>query len=422
MKILIKQGRIADPTSPHNGAVTDIFIDNGSITGIGQHLTSEADQVLDLQGASISPGWVDIFANFGDPGFEFKETMETGAEAAAKGGFTDVLVLPNTSPCIHNKATVEYLVQKSKSLPVSIHPIGAITRNTEGKELAEMYDMRSSGAAAFSDGTHTVQSAGLLVKALQYVKAFDGLIIQVPNDDSINPHGLMHEGLVSTQLGLPGKPALAEELMVARDIELAEYAESRIHFTGISSAKSLEHIREAKKRGLNITCSVSPAHLWFTDADIASYDSNLKSVPPYRLESDRDALRNGILDGSIDCLASHHQPHEYDSKVLEFEYAKSGMIALESAFGLMVSSIPQLSPEQVANLLAIAPRKLLGLPKATIEVGAKASLTLFNTNAEVTCTPDFFRSKSKNTPLLGKKLKGKVLGIVNKGQLVSYED
>ncbi|MCR6718763.1 MAG: hypothetical protein NVV59_00365 [Chitinophagaceae bacterium] len=280
MKILIKQGRIADPTSPHNGAVTDIFIDNGSITGIGQHLTSEADQVLDLQGASISPGWVDIFANFGDPGFEFKETMETGAEAAAKGGFTDVLVLPNTSPCIHNKATVEYLVQKSKSLPVSIHPIGAITRNTEGKELAEMYDMRSSGAAAFSDGTHTVQSAGLLVKALQYVKAFDGLIIQVPNDDSINPHGLMHEGLVSTQLGLPGKPALAEELMVARDIELAEYAESRIHFTGISSAKSLEHIREAKKRGLNVTCSVSPAHLWFTDADIASYDSNLKSVPP----------------------------------------------------------------------------------------------------------------------------------------------
>lgn len=419
MKILIKQGRIADPSSPHNGAVNDIFIENGLIKGVGNDLAADADQVIDLKGASVSPGWTDIFAHFGDPGYEFKETLETGAAAAARGGYTDVLVLPNTSPCLHNKASVEYIVQKTKSLPVSVHPIGAITRNTEGKELAEMYDMRASGAQAFSDGTHTVQSAGLLVKALQYVKAFNGIVIQVPDDESINPHGLMHEGIVSTQLGLPGKPAMAEELMVARDIKLARYAESRLHFTGISSAKSLEYIRRAKESGLDITCSVSPAHLWFIDADIVGYDSNLKSVPPYRLESDREALRKGLLDGTIDCLASHHQPHEYDSKVLEFEYAKPGMIALESAFGLLMSSIPDLTPEQVAQIMAVAPRKMLGLPAASIVTGSPASLTFFDTNAEVTCTPDFFQSRSKNTPLLGKTLKGKVLGILNKGQVIS---
>ena len=418
MKILIKQGRIADPSSPHNGAVTDIFVENGSIKAIGRDLPADADQVLDLKGAAVSPGWVDIFAHFADPGYEFKETLETGAAAAAKGGYTDVLVLPNTSPCVHNKASIEYITQKSKTGAVNIHPIGAITRNADGKELAEMYDMRASGALAFSDGLNPVQSAGLLVKALQYVKAFNGMVIQVPNDASINPHGLMHEGIVSTQLGLPGKPALAEELMVARDIELARYAESRLHLTGISSAQSLEYIRQARQSGLDITCSVSPAHLWFTDADVAGYNSNLKAVPPYRLESDRAALRKALLDGTIDCLASHHSPHEYDSKVLEFEYAKPGMIALESAFGLMMSSIPELTPEQVARIMAVAPRKMLGLPTASVVEGAAACLSFFDTATNITCTPDYFRSKSKNTPLLGMTLKGKVIGILNKGQLV----
>ena len=247
MKLLIKQARIVDPNSSLNGQITDIFIDNGIIAGLGKELSAAADKVINIPGLHVSPGWVDVFANFGDPGYEFKETLETGAAAAAAGGYTDVMVIPNTNPCIHNKSGVEYIVQKSKSLPVNVHPIGAITKNTEGKELAEMYDMRASGAIAFSDGINSVQSSGLLLKALQYVKTFDGTLIQLPDDKSINPHGLMNEGIISTQLGLPGKPAMAEELIVARDIKLARYAESKLHFTGVSF-KEIIGIYQKRKR------------------------------------------------------------------------------------------------------------------------------------------------------------------------------
>jgi len=417
MKILIKQGRIIDPSSALTGQLADIFIENGVIARIGHDLTVDADQVVNLDGALVSPGWVDVFAQFGDPGLEYKETLETGAAAAAAGGYTDVLVVPNTNPCIHNKAGVEYIVQKSKSLPARVHPIGAITRQTEGKELAEMYDMRQSGALAFSDGTSPVQSAGLLVKALQYVKAFDGILIQVPDDKSINPHGLMHEGIISTQLGLPGKPAMAEELMVARDIELVRYADSRLHFTGIASAQSLRSIRNAKEEGLKVSCSVTPAHLFFTDADLAGYNSNLKINPPLRLQADREALRRGVLDGSIDCIASHHQPHEYDSKVLEFEYAKYGMISLETAFAALNTAMPETDPEVWVRLLAVNPRRLFGLPAASIETGQPASLTFFEQSGKWTVTEKNLRSKSRNTPFLGIELTGRVLGTLSQSTI-----
>lgn len=258
MKILIKQASIVDPSSPFNGQTADIFIENGIITRIGSSLTEKADKEIVVPGLHVSPGWVDVFANFADPGYEFKETLETGTAAAAAGGYTDVFVIPNTNPCIHNKSNVEYIVQKSKSFAVNIHPIGAITKNTEGKELAEMYDMKASGAVAFSDGINSVQSAGLLVKALQYIKPFDGILIQVPDDKSINPHGLMNEGIISTQLGLPGKPAMAEELIVARDIKLTRYADSKLHFTAVSSKKSLEYIKRGKDSGAAVSCSVTP--------------------------------------------------------------------------------------------------------------------------------------------------------------------
>lgn len=413
MKILIKQARIIDPSSPYNGQITNLIIENGFISQIGNKLNLEADQVISLDGLCVSPGWVDVFANFADPGYEFKETLETGAAAAAAGGYTDVLIIPNTNPVLHNKAAVEYVVHKGQHLPVTIHPIGAITRNTEGKELAEMYDMKWSGAAAFSDGINCVQSAGLLVKALQYVKAFDGVIIQVPDDKSVNPPGLINEGIISTQLGLPGKPAMAEELVVERDISLAEYTGSKLHLTGISTRKSAEYIRKGKESGIPVSCSVTPYHLYLSDEDMTSYNTHLKVNPPLRTKEDRKALQEAVLNGTVDCLASHHLPHEIDSKVIEFEYAKFGMTGLQTAFAVLKTAVPGISAERCVELMAVNPRKIFSLEQASIKEGNKAKITLFQPDASWTFTTEMIRSKSANTPFTGQTFTGKVAGIIN---------
>ncbi|HXB10185.1 MAG TPA: dihydroorotase, partial [Puia sp.] len=346
MKILIQQACITDRFSPHNGTIRDILVENGRITAIGTELTAAADKVIRHPGLHVSPGWVDIFSHFCDPGHEHKETLETGAAAAAAGGYTDVFVLPNTRPVVDSKSQVEYIRRVATSLPVDIHPIGAITRGLEGKDLAEMYDMRHSGAVAFSDGTLPVQSAGLLLKGLQYVKAFDGVIIQVPDDHTVGAGGLMNEGIISTRLGLPGKPMMAEELMVARDIKLLRYTGSRLHFTGVTSPRSLEYIRRAKDSGLAVSCSVTPYHLFFTDADLADYDTNLKVFPPLRDESSVRTLRQAVLDGVVDCIAAHHFPQEFDSKVVEFEYARPGISSLETVYAVLRTQLPELSVEK----------------------------------------------------------------------------
>ena len=415
MKLLIKQAQVIAPSSPLNGKKQDILIENGKITRIADSVTGQADQVISEEGICVSPGWMDIFADFADPGQEYRETIETGARAAAAGGFTDVMLIPNTSPVTDTKAQTDYLVQKGKQTPVNIHPIAAITRKTEGKDLAEMYDMHQAGAIAFGDGIHPVQSAGLLVKALQYVKTIDGTVIQLPDDNSIGANGLMNEGIVSTRMGLPGKPIVAEELMVARDIKLARYTESRLHFTGISSPKSLEYIKRGKEGGIQISCSITPYQAFFCDEDLAGYNTHLKLNPPLRTRNDMLAIRQALLDGSVDCIASHHLPQHWDGKACEFEYARYGMISLETMFAVVTTI--GLDPQTFVQMQAVNARRLFGLPVPEIAEGADACLTIFAPAAAFTPDEKNIRSKSKNSPFTGMPLKGKVIGIVNKAQV-----
>jgi dihydroorotase len=422
MKLLIKQAHITDPHSSHQGTIRDIFIENGIIREIAPEIgDSNATRTLAGRDLHVSPGWVEIFSYFAEPGYEFKETLETGSRAAAAGGFTDVFLIPDTKPVTDNKAQVEFFRQRSASLPVDIWPIGAVTRNLEGKQLAEMYDMQHSGALAFSDGLHPVQSAGVLLKALQYVKAFDGVIIQLPDDTSIAPGGLIHEGIVSTRLGLPGKPMMAEELIVARDIELARYTGSRIHFTGVSSPASLEYIRRAKAAGLPVTCSVTPYHLFFSDEDLQHYDTNLKVYPPLRTKAVVRQLREALLDGTVDCISTHHLPHEYDSKELEFEHARYGMTGLETAYAAVQTLLPGLPPGRVYDLFGGNARKIFRLEQPRIEKEEAARLTLFSPRESWQFRLADSRSKSKNSAFGDHTFTGRPKGIIRDGHIFINE-
>jgi dihydroorotase len=418
MKVLIKTATIIDPSSSYHHSQQDILINDGIIQQIQTGINETADTVVDLPGLHVSPGWVDVFANFCDPGMEFKESLGSGADAAAAGGFATVMVIPNTKPVIDNKVQVEYIVEKSKSLAVDIVPIGAVSKNADGKELAEMYDMRHSGAMAFSDGLNSIQSSGILMKALQYIKSFDGVIIQVPDDKSLMPHGLMNEGVVSTRLGLPGLPMMSEELVVARDIKLARYTQSKLHFTAVTSSKSLEYIRRAKDTGIQVTCSVTPFHLFFCDEDLMHYDTNLKVNPPLRTRTDMLALRSAVQNGSIDCIATHHSPHEFDSKVVEFEYARYGMTGLETCYAVLKTILPEVSEARWVELLSINPATIFGLHRNSIEVNNKSALTLYQPGSDFIYDEDKIRSKSRNSPFIGMTLQGRVAGIFNHNQLV----
>ena len=414
MTILIEKAFIVDRNSPHNGKICDILVEDGRIKAIGTGLTTTtttADTVIRHPGLHVSPGWMELFANFGDPGYEYKETLVTGAAAAAAGGYTDVFVLPNTKPVLDSKTQIEYVMRASANLPVTVRPIGAVTKGLEGKDLAEMYDMHNSGAVAFSDGTLPVQAAGLLLKGLQYVKAIDGVIIQVPDDRTVGANGLMNEGVISTRLGLPGKPMMAEELMVARDIKLARYTESKLHFTGVTSPRSLEYIRRAKESGLAVSCSVTPYHLFYTDADLRDYDTNLKVYPPLRDEATVQVLRKAVLEGGVDAIAAHHQPQEYDSKIVEFEYAKPGMSSLETTYAALRTALPDLSVARTVELMSNGPRAVFGLGQPSVAEGQEAVLSFFDPAGKTTLTTS--ASKSKNNPFLGKTLQGRVLGILN---------
>lgn len=410
MKVLIKKAVIIS-SSGNISSPTDILIENGIIKEINKDINISAEQIIERQSLYISVGWMDSFANFCDPGNEHKETLETGANAAAAGGFTEVLLMPNTNPVVHNKSQIEYIIQKSKGLPVTIHPIGAITKNSEGKEISEMYDMKNARAIAFSDGINSLQSSGIMLKALEYIKAVDGIIIQLPDDKNIATHGAMNEGIISIQLGLPGKPAIAEEILIARDIELVKYTNSKIHFTGISTKKSLALIAAAKKDGLRVSCSVTPYHLFFNEDDLQTYDTNLKVNPPLRTKKDVVALREGIKNGTIDFIASHHQPQHWDDKTCEFEYAKDGMTGLESVFG--VAGICNIAITDFIKMQTDNIRKIFGLALPQIKVGDRANLTLFDPEKEYIFNEENIYSKSRNNAFIGKMLRGKTFGIIN---------
>lgn len=417
MNVLLQNVIVTDPQSPHHNQRTDILIENGIIRQVGKYIAPEGLTVIQGDHYHVSPGWMDLQAQICDPGYEQRETLESGSEAAASGGFTAVLALPETSPVVQTKSAVEYILRRSQPLAVDIYPAGALSQNLEGKELAELYDMHLAGAKAFTDGEHPVHHSGLLVRALMYANNFGGRIHVRSDEKTISAGGQMHEGPESTALGLKGIPALAEELMVMRNIYLAEYAGAPIHLMALSAARSVDLVREAKKRGLPVTAAVHASNLFWNDSVLSDFDTNYKLDPPLRGEEDRLALLAGIADGTIDCISSGHTPEDVESKVVEFDLAHPGIIGLESAFALACSA-GNLSTEQLVNAFCHQPRKIAGVIQPVIKAGEKANLTIFDPEEKWIFSAKDIRSKSKNTPLIGKELKGRVIGIYNKGHLV----
>ncbi len=423
MNLLLKNLQIVEPENPLNGQVADILIQNGIIQRVKKGIRANKDtKKIDLKGAQVSIAWVDVGTQIGEPGFEHREDIASVSEAALRGGYTSIISQPNTAPVVHSKSEVQYIIRNSADLPVDFYPIGAVSQGCTGGDLAEMYDMHQAGAIAFSDGWHSIQNAGLMMRALQYVKAFDGIVINQPNDESITRDGQMHDGYWSTMMGTRGIPYIAEVLMVKRDINLAEYTDSKLHIGNISTAESVDLVRQAKKDGIPVTCSVPIANLIFEDKELSDFDENFKVFPPLRTESDKKALQKGLKDGTIDFIASNHVPWDSEAKNLEFAYSNFGMIALETSYALANTYLSKiLKNELLVEKFAYRPRQIFNLPVPKIEAGQIANLTIFDPNEEWSFSKDDITSKSKNTPFLNYKFKGRVKGIVHKDFVRIFE-
>jgi dihydroorotase len=414
MNLLIKSATILDPGSPFHQQVTDILIENGVITRIADDIEADA-KLVEAGGKYVSPGFFDLNCNIGELGLETKEDITSGTRAAAAGGFTGLAMMPNTANPVHSKAEVEYLINRSRGNLVDVYPLGTISHKREGKDLAEMYDMFLSGAKAFTDGNRPVQDAGLMERALLYAQGFDAMVFSYPEDTAIAGKAKVNEGEISTLLGMKGIPSLAEELMIARDLYLAEYTVSKIHFSTISTARSVDLIREAKRKGLEVTCDVAAHHLVLTDEALLGFDSQYKVKPPLRTADDVKALIKGLKDGTIDAIVSQHTPHEIEFKDVEFEVAAYGMVGFQTVLPLALKA--GLPVELLVEKLAITPREILGVAVPVIAEGEKANLVLFDAGTEWEYNSKNNLSKSVNSPFIGDTLKGKVLLTYNNKQI-----
>lgn len=414
MQRLFRAGKLIHPGHSLHGQAVAIRVEDGIITAIAPDLEDGQAKVYNYPNASVSIGWLDLETEAGDPGVEHREDISSLARSAMKGGYTHIGVRPHADPCMHDKSGVGYLLQQSKESGVTMLPLGAITRDLAGKDITEMLDMRASGALAFTDGHHSLQHAGVMLRALLYVKSFDGLVMNQPLEAGIAAKGHLHEGLVSTTLGMRGIPALAEELMVERDLHLLAYTDSRLHLSHISTAGAVARIRQAKAKGLQVTASVAALNLLGTVEDLRSFDSHYKVLPPLREEEDRLALIEGLKDGTIDCISSNHCPRELEAKHLEFAYADFGAVMLSTSFGTLSTALQEhLEESKIIDLLTKGPREVLGIPMPQLTIGEKAELSFYNYEESWQPERADIGSKSKNAPLLGRQLKGRPIGIVN---------
>lgn len=415
--MLLKSATIVDPNSNHHLKKRDILIENGVIKEIGTSLSDPKTTTLSFKNLHVSQGWFDSSTSFGEPGFEERETLENGIQTAAHSGFTAVAVNANTYPVTDSKSDIKFLKSKIHNSPVDVYPIGALTVKSEGVDLAELYDMHNAGAISFYDFQKPVINANLMKLALQYVQSFNGLVQSFPLEISVAKNGVVNEEVNGTRLGLKGIPALSEELQIARDLYLLEYSGGKLHIPTISTEKSVQLIKEAKKKGLQVTCSVSVNHLYLTDDVLQSFDTYYKILPPLRTEKDRKALLKGLKEGTIDGVTSDHNPIDVEHKRTEFDHALFGSIGLESCFGALL----KLTDTETTVRALTGLKAAFGLESSVITEGSKANLTLFNPEKEWVFGEENIRSSSKNAALLGQPMKGNVYGIINNLQSVFNE-
>lgn len=423
--LLVKGGSILEPVS---GSITksDILIRDGVLAEIGPDLKHTDATQYDASGRTISIGWMDMHVHLREPGYEHKETIITGCEAAAYGGFTAVACMPNTNPPIHTRNVVEFIIERAEKTPVDVYPIACVSKNRKGESLSEMADLAAGGAVAFSDDGDPVQDSSLMRHALEYSAMLNMPIINHEEDLLLGPKGHMHEGEVSTRLGLAGIPTISEEIMIARDILLADYTGGHVHVAHISTAGAVNLVRHAKKNGINVTTEVCAHHFTLTDKEVetSEFDTHTKMHPPLRPQSHIDAIKAGLADGTIDVICTDHAPHASFEKEVEFIAAPFGILGLETAWGLTGRELIDsgvLSLAEAVHKLSVAPREILHIEVPRLEVGAPANLTIFDATTEWTFEAENIRSKSVNTPFVGQKMLGKAWAIYNKGQLVTND-